>query len=155
MKYGIILGVLLVIYGLIYRYANLEAVPGAGWVFYLAGPILIVFALLAARRSGALSLAGGLGAVFLVSLVGASIYAAYVYGFNAFIDDSLLQTVRADGIAKIESSISDPEKQASRKELIDVFTSPPLFAATIWMQLLIAYSLIGVILAAILRRRVT
>lgn len=152
-KYGIALGIFLVAYGLLYRIAQLDAVPGAGWVFYAAGPVAMWMLLTMKRAAGPLGSAPAFGAALGAAFIGASIYCVYVYGYNAFVDDGLIDKVRADATARNLASGKSAEAIAARARLIESLTTPPTFALTIFFQLMIAYGLAAVPIAALRRRK--
>ncbi len=133
LKHGAYLGGFLAAYGLAFRLLNLGHTSPLAWVFYLALPIAAFLSLTrqAKRQPQTFLQAVMRGSVTV--LAGSAIYAIYVYGFNAFIDDTLITTVRVEQLAEIDASDPKAEKRTAR---VNALTTPPGFAAAIFLQLL-------------------
>ncbi|GAB4520677.1 MAG: hypothetical protein Tsb0010_04980 [Parvularculaceae bacterium] len=147
-RYGVILGVFLVIYGLIFRLLGQDASSPLGWVFYLALPVAVYAALTAYRRAGAQSYWRGATRGAVVTMIGAGIYAVYVFAFNAFIDDTLIASVRETALAELTPDAGAHEAQA---EFIRLLTTAPGFAASIFVQMMIVGSGAALVIAAFMR----
>ena len=93
-RHGLWAGLALILYGILYRVASLDAIPGLIWIFYAALPAAALLGQLRLRRErGTLTVRQGLAIALVVSLIASPIYSVYVWGFNKFIDDSLLEKV--------------------------------------------------------------
>ncbi len=154
-KYGLILGGGLTTYGIIYRLARLERLPGLTWIFYLMVPVAVFFALRALRDSdgGALRFARGVGLGGLVSLAGSSIYAVYVYLYNSFIDDSLLVGIRDGYRQQFEAQGLAGDELALSMAPIITSTQPSLFSLQVGIMLTMAGVIGALLIVVVLRRR--
>jgi uncharacterized protein DUF4199 len=152
-KYGLRLGGFLWVYGLAFRLLELTAASPLAWVFYLALPVAAVLVLYERRKEGALSYRSGLLLSIGVISIGAAVYAIYVFGFNAFIDDSLIQTARENAFALLAERDLTPEQVASREKFIDLSTTPLGFALYIAIQMIIFGTLTSLLIAAVFRRK--
>ncbi len=154
-KHGLILGGGLTAYGIIYRLARLERLPGLTWIFYLMVPVAVFFALRALRDSGegSLRFARGVGLGGLVSLAGSSIYAVYVYLYNSVIDDSLLVGIRHGYRQQFEAQGLTGDELAQAMAPIITSTQPPLFSLQVGIMLTLAGMVGALLIAAALRRR--
>ncbi len=154
-KYGLILGGGLTAYGILYRLARLERLPGLTWIFYLMVPVAVFFALRALRDSGegSLRFARGVGLGGLVSLAGSSIYAVYVYLYNSFIDDSLLVGIRDGYRQQFEAQGLAGNELAQSMAPIITSTQPSLFSLQVGIMLTLAGVVGALLIAAVLRRR--
>lgn len=135
LRHGLYLGGFLIAYGVFFRFADIGHNSPLGWVFYLSLPVAAFLSLKARANKETQSFTQALSRGGVTILVGALLYAIYVYGFNAFIDDSLIQTVREQAFSKIDSADQNAQ---SRISLIRTLTTPHGFATTIFFQLLIA-----------------
>ncbi len=154
-KYGLILGGGLTTYGIIYRLARLERLPGLTWIFYLMVPVAVFFALRALRDSGKgpLRFAHGIGLGSLVSAAGSSIYAVYVYLYNHLIDDSLLVGIRDGYREQFEAQGLAGDELAQAMAPIITSTQPSLFSLQVGIMLTLAGMVGALLIAAVLRRR--
>ncbi len=149
MRYGVYLGGFLVFYGLVFRAFGLDATSPLAIVFYLALPIAIALLLHKARRAGPQSFSQGVLRGAAAIFIGAFIYGVYVYFFNAFIDDTLINSVRERALAGIDAG---DHAAATKIARIDMLTTPHGFAMTIFFQLLIAGSASAFLAAPFFRR---
>jgi hypothetical protein len=148
LKWGLRFGGGLIAFGLLYRVAGLQRVPGLVYLFYLAIPIASFFAL--KNMSVAVRWKNGLGVSIVTAAVAACTYAVFVFAYNQFIDDSLIQQARDSGIAAWEAA-GLPAEEVELRSASPIFT-PFGFAAYIFLLM----SLVGAVFSPALvffRRR--
>jgi len=104
-------------------------------------------------RQGSLSFLQGLGVGSLAAAIAAAVYSVYVYGYNRFIDDSLLRAVFSSQQERLVARGLGEAEVAQATQMLEFFTQPGPFAAVIFVQLLGFAVLCTLVLAAILRRR--
>ena len=80
--------------------------------------------------------------------LGSALYCVHVYGYNGFIDDSLLRDVRADQTAELAARGLDSARHAAAVESIEAFTQPGGFSLAVFIQL----SVVGILASLILAR---
>ncbi len=151
-KTGLVLGIFLVIFGLIYRYGELDRFPILGWIFYLAIPFFMYRWYKAIDRTG-LDFKTSFKWTFFLSLIGNGIYTVFVYVFNKFFDDSLLQKTYLQGIQRLEDKGTTGEELELSKKQMELFTTAELFSLTIFIQLVLFSLLCGLIYGFIAKRR--
>ncbi len=151
-KYGLFLGGFLSAYGLVFRLLNLPFDSPFGWIFYISLPIFAGLALWQLRKTPPLSYWRALGTAAMITVLGGAIYSLYVFAFNAFIDDSLIQAVRDSSLANMASRNLSPEGEEARRALIVWATEPLGFAITIAIQMTIASIVSSFVLAIFFRR---
>lgn len=150
LRHGLYLGGFLSAYGLLFRLLDQHYTSPLGWVFYIALPLAVFVSLKVQANAGPQGFLNGLIRGSIVVAMGAAIYAIYVFVFNAFVDASLIEAVRADSLAKIDAS--DPKADA-QIALTQQLTTPSGFAATIFTQLLIAGVVSALTIAPFVRRK--
>lgn len=153
LRYGLYLGGFLTVYGIIFRLLNLPFDSPLGWVFYAALPVFAGAALLAKRRGGTLSYLEGALTTAGLTILGGVIYSIYVFGFNAFVDDTLILAVRETALADLTARGLDASGEAARRQFIDLTTTPLGFAITIAIQMAVAGLVISLIEPVFFRRR--
>jgi hypothetical protein len=128
MKHAVITGAMLVLYGLVYRIADLETVPGLVWLFYLAIVICAGLTVMVLSRDGR-GWVSCLGEGSLAGAVAALMYAVYVFVYNQWVDDSLLVQLQQDFIVTWEGEGVNAEE--IRRRLQSVTFTPAGFAVQI------------------------
>lgn len=124
-----------------------------GYIFYLALPVAAIAALVERRRLEPVSYIRGFGLSLGVTAIGAVIYAAYVFGYNALIDDSLVQSVRSASLADLANRDLSAEADAARRQMIDMTSTPLGFAITIAIQMIVVGILVSLVVPVFSRRR--
>ena len=119
LKWGLRFGGGLIAFGLIYRLADLQRIPGLVYLFYLAIPVASYFAL--RSMSGAVGWKNGLGVSIGTAVLAACTYAVFVFAYNQFIDDSLIQQVR-------EASVTAWQAAGFSAEEIELRAASPIFS---------------------------
>jgi len=113
-KYGIIIGLVLIVYGMILQFLNLDMkiMQTLGYVKYV---FLIVGIFLAHKAykeggDGYMSIGQGLGIGTLFGLIGGAISGVFSYVYIKFIDDSMLTKIMDFQIEKMEEKEFDDEQ---------------------------------------------
>ncbi len=139
--YGGGFGVLLIVYGVIYRLAGLEQIAGLTAPFYLALPICAYLVARTLPRSGnSLTFSSFATPAIGSSLLAAAMYCIYVFFYNTYVDDSLLQQLVQDSVAAWQAE-GVPQATIDERATSLSFT-PTGFALTVFI-LMSVVSLIG------------
>ena len=148
LRYGLYLGLFLLIYGLFYRLAEVSYSSPLGYIFYIALPIGVFLAIRRFKRGASTATFKNcfiIGAI--VVIIGSAIYSLFVYVYNKFVDDALLRTIREENIEKIGNKGTLTEDQVEQSlKLVDILSQPGAFSITIFIQLLV----FGIITALLL-----
>ncbi len=152
LRWGLALGAAEIAYGVLYRVASLDQVPGLAWIFYLMLPVAGFLALYHARPDG-LTYRRGLGLGTLVGALGSFVYVIYVYLFNRFVDDLLLVQIRESTMATIEARGYTGARLDAALWQVETFTQPAGFSAYVFVRLAIVGTLCAAVLALFLRSR--
>jgi len=106
LKNGIIVGLILIVYGMILQFLNLDLkmMQYLGYVNYV---ILIVFIVLAHKAfkeggDGFMTIGQGLGIGMLLTIIGSVISSIFSYIYLKFIDDSIIQRTLDYQIEELE-----------------------------------------------------
>jgi len=134
LKHGVYLGGFLVAYGIAFRLMGLDHHSPLSWVFYLALPVAAFWSLKTLAKDGPQNYLSGTLRASAMILVGSAIYCAYVYLFNAFVDASLIENLRAEQLASLDPANPAAEKQ---KAQIEQLTTPGGFAVAVYIQLVV------------------
>lgn len=152
-RYGLIIGGALIVYGIFFRVANIHYSSLLAWVFYLLMPAGVVLVLWAYRKSNASAPAfqPGFWAGSLTSVISAALYSVYVFFYNRFIDDSLLQTIITDFRARfIEQGLTGEQFDSAMEQLL-AGASPGLFSIGVFIRLAGLGVLFALVLAPLSR----
>lgn len=157
LQFGWIFGAALIAYGIFYRVADIHYTSPLGWVFYLALPVAAFLALRASQQDRGEPLvfveATRIGSV-TVALASAT-YCVYVFLYNQFVDDSLLQALLDDQQAKFASLGMSGAELEQALQIVKIMTQPGPFSIVVFVQLFLFGLMSTVILAAFLRRNET
>lgn len=146
-KYGIYLGIFLILFGLVFNLGKFHYKSSLGYIFYLAVPVVIFLSLRAyLTNEGILTFGKGVSVSSIVAVVGCLLYGVYVFIYNTFVDDSLLQLVREDQLKLLESLDLAKADLARRVAQIEFQLKPVFFALSVFVRL----TLIGVILSLVI-----
>ena len=111
LKYGIIIGLVFIVYGMILEFMGLELETQQyfGYLNYVLLVVVIVLAHKAFKEGGDgyMSIGQGLGIGTLISLVGGAISGVFSYIYIKFIDDSMLTKIKDLQIEKMEEQGMD------------------------------------------------
>ena len=139
-RFGLITGFAIILYGVVFRLADIHYTSPLTAVFYLLLPAGLVTALWAyakAKREFANFLQTLVGGSILVAIA-ALLYALFVFVYNQYIDDSLIQTVLEDSRqGLITHGQSGAELDESMKRIRSSMGNPARFATLIFVQMLI------------------
>ncbi len=107
LRYGIIIGLIFIVYGLILQFLNLD-MKAMQYLGYLNYVILIVVLVLAHKAfkeggDGFMSIGQGLGIGMLITLVGSVLSAIFTFIYLKFIDDSMLTKILDAQMAELEA----------------------------------------------------
>lgn len=149
--YGIYLGVFLFLYGVIFRIANFHYTSIWAWVFYLAIPIAILTGVFNYNKKEPFSFKKTMKFGIILSSLGSFIYSVYVYLYNQFLDDSLLQAVREDTLQSYEGRGLTNEQMQLVIDQIDLQMHPAFFSFFVFIRLGIIGILSSLILALFFR----
>ena len=96
MKWGLYLGMVMIIYGMVLQVTGQVANQALGYVNYLFVAALMYFAHKSFKEdgSGYMSYGQGLGIGTLMAVVGGAISTIFSYLYVSFVDDSMLETIR-------------------------------------------------------------
>lgn len=111
LKNGIIVGLVLIVYGMILQFLNLEMnmMQKLDYLKYVFVIVVIVLAHKAFKEGGDgyMSIGQGLGIGTLIGLVGGAISGAFLYIYIKFIDDSILTKIKDFQVEKMEEQGMD------------------------------------------------
>ncbi len=152
-KHGLYLGLYLIALGIVLRLTELDRSGSVLPLFYIGGPVVsfMLFRALAAKAS--LSYGRALLMALVAGLIGASLYAVYVYISNGLIDGSFLDYVRAQNVQQIRESGVDGATAREQIDQLDFFLSPPIFALVVWIRLQIVYAVFSALIAFFYRKK--
>jgi hypothetical protein len=149
-NYGLYLGGIMIIIAIL-MYATNMALEGVQWpvyLYYVAFPVIILFAISKYKKSNAniLSLGDALKLGLVIAIISALVYVVYIFIFNYVIDTEFNDKI----IEVTESRIAETDLPVQTKEsqlkMIKRFSSP-MAASIMWIALSmffgLLYSLIG------------
>lgn len=152
LRKGAIFGAVLIALGLLYRLVGFAWNSPMVWVFYGAIPVAVVLALRAYGRSGQQSgWLKGLGIGVGVTVTAAFLYSLFSWGYNALIDDALIQAWREGNLALAEQNAKTPEQLAQAIESIESFATPFAMARAVLFQMSVTGVLSSLLVTTVLR----
>ena len=154
-RFALILGGGLTLYGIFYRLAGLDRVPALAWIFYVMVPVVVALSLRSIRAAagGDLPFGRGVGMGSLVSAGGSLIYGLYVYFYNRFVDDSLLLTIRQGARRRYEARGLTGSELDRVMAAVETSTQPWIFSLQVFVMLTLVGVVASLVVTAILRRR--
>ena len=145
--WGGILAAAMVGYGLVFRLARLDYRSVWRFGFYVLPPVAGLAAQLSwGRAGGAMAYADGFSLATIVVAMGTLAHGLYVYAYNRWIDDSLIQSVVRDRTAQVEARVSDPIRRARSQARLEALGRPGRFAASVTVFLL----LVSIVITAVI-----
>ena len=149
LRYGIIIGLIFIIYGLILQFLNLD-MKMMQYLGYLNYVVLIVAVVLAHKAfkeggDGYMSIGQGLGIGMLITLIGSVISSIFSFLYLKFIDDSMLTKIRDMQIEQMEARGMDDAQIEQAMEMAAKFTGPGMMQ--VWVILVMA--IVGFIISLI------
>ncbi|MEQ8413579.1 MAG: DUF4199 domain-containing protein [Imperialibacter sp.] len=114
LQYGVIAGVVMIIYGLVLQLTGLVFESWASWINYIFLAVIIFLAHKKFKEDGDgfLSFGQGLGVGFWISLVGGVISSVFSFIYITFVDPSFIETM-------MEKARYDMEEQGMADAQID------------------------------------
>ncbi len=150
--YGIVFGVLLIVYGFFYRVAGLERIPGFTAPFYLALPLCAYLTVRALPSpENPLTFRGASVPGVVASVLAAGIYCIFVFFYNAYVDDSLLQQLVQNSVAAWQAQ--DVPQSTIDERLTSFSFTPAGFALTIFILMSLVSIVGGLIVGWIVVRK--
>jgi hypothetical protein len=127
LKYGIIIGLVFIIYGMIIEFLGLD-IEIAQKFNYLSYVFLVIGLVLAHKAfkeggDGFMSIGQGLKIGMLISLVAGLLSAIFTYAYIKFIDDSMLTKIKDLQIEKMEEQGMDDAQIEQAMEIAGKFMS--------------------------------
>ena len=147
LRYGIILGLIMIVYSMILQFIGLATNNWASSVSYI---FLIVGMVMAHKAfkdggDGFMRLGQGLGIGTLISAVSGGISMIFSYLYIKFIDDSMMQLIQDKQIEAMEKQGMDDAQIDQAMEMAEKFSSPEI----IFGIALIAFIFFGFIISLI------
>ena len=151
---GAALGLFEVLYGLFFRLADLHYASAWTWGFYLALPVGVYLAhrFFKRRNEGTMSFKVGMGIAAPVVGIGSAAYCTFVYVYNRFIDDSLLQAIFNDRIRELETQGANAAAMEAATRSLEAFTQPGTFSLSVFAQLVVIGLMAALVVATFTRR---
>jgi hypothetical protein len=127
LKYGIIIGLVFIVYGMILEFMGLE-LETQQYFGYLNYVLLVVVIVLAHKAfkdggDGYMSIGQGLGMGTLISLISGVLSGVFSYIYIKFIDDSMLTKIKDLQIEKMEEQGLDDAQIEQAMEIAGKFMS--------------------------------
>ena len=127
-RYGIITGLVLVIYSLILQLLGLATNKPLGYITYLFLIVLIYLSHKAFKDGGDgyMTIGQGLGIGMLISLIGGVFSGIFSYIYLKFIDDSMIQQIKDMQIEEMEKKGLDDATIEKAVEMTGKFITPEM-----------------------------
>lgn len=141
-----------------FRLLDIHYSSPAGWVFYITIPVLAALVLYVARRDSRLApgFLHRLRTSAFATILAAGIYGAFVFAYNAFVDDSLIIDVLSDAQRRASAAGSSPEEIAATMDAVRAQAGTPArFAASVFVRLSVLGAIVAAISAVLVRPRST
>lgn len=149
-NYGLYLGGIMIIISIL-MYATDMALEGTQWpvyLYYVAFPVIILFAISKFKRSNenVLSLGNALKLGLVIAIISALVYVVYIFIFNYIIDPEFNGKMIEVAESRIADSDLPVETKESQLKMIKMFSSP-MAGSIMWTAMSmffgLLYSLIG------------
>lgn len=128
MKWGLYLGMVMILYSMVLQLTGQVGNQALGYVNYLLAAVLMYFAHKEFKDEGTgfMSYKQGFGIGALMSVVSSVISVIFMYIYVKFIDDSMLDIVRAQQIEELEKQgLSDAQLDQSIA-MMEKFSTPEM-----------------------------
>jgi hypothetical protein len=148
LRYGLILGLVFVVFGLILQMTGLATNNWISSISYVFLIIAIVMGHNAFKEGsdGFMSIGQGIGIGTLMSLIAGTLSSIFTYIYIKFIDDSMMQMIKDKQIESMEAQGMDDAQIDQAMEIAGKFTSPEM----ILVFGILAITFFGFILALII-----
>ena len=151
LNYGLMLGLLMIAIGVV-TYVTGMALEGVQWpniIYYIAFPVVIMYAISQYKKANAntLSLGEALKVGLSIAVVSAIVYLLYGLLFNYVIDPEFMgQMMDMQRDKMLENPNMTPEAVEQSMKMVEMFTNP-LIGSAFWIAMSaffgLIYSLIG------------
>jgi hypothetical protein len=139
LKYGLITGLILVIYNLALYMTGLFTNDKMGWIVYiiLIGMVYLAHKAFKDSGDGFMSLGQGLGLGMLVLIVGGAISSVFSYIYMKFVDNTLIQQIVDATRMKMEEKGLDDEQIDQAMSMTEKMMTP---------EMMILFGMLGLII---------
>ena len=147
LRYGIIIGLVLIVYSLILQFTGQVAnnwLSAVNYIFLIVG-IALAHKAFKEGGDGFMSIGQGLGIGTLISAVSAVISVVFSYIYVKFIDDSMLAVIQEKQIEAMEKQGMDDAQIEQAMEMASKFSTPEVMFG----MALIVFIIFGFILSLI------
>lgn len=132
---GLLVGGLLILYGVLFRLLQFENIPILLWLFYLAPPLAAFLACRASKAANdVLSYKDGFKTALGAALLAGLLYCVYVFLFNQFLDDSLIRGIAA-GTRQDLRNMGNTREEAEALVAAAFFLKPLGFSLYLFAQM--------------------
>ena len=156
LKYGLILGLIFIVYGMILQFLNLDVqlMQNLGNVNYV---IMVVFVVLAHKTfkqegDGFMSLGQGIGLGMLTTLISSVISGVFSYIYLKFIDDSMIQKSLDFQIEQMEKRGMGDDQIDAAMSMTEKFMTPEILPIISIVFLCLAGFVISLIVSLITKK---
>ncbi len=154
LRYGLIFGLIFIVYGMILQFLDLATNQALGYVNYV---ILVIGLVLAFRAfmeggDGYMSLGQGIKIGMLISLVSGALSGIFSYVYIKFVDDSMLEKIKDLQIQKMEEQGMTDDQIDKAVEIAGKFMSAELIPVYAVFGMLIAGFILSLIVVAIMKK---
>lgn len=143
LRYGVILGVVSILFFLILVLSGLDMNSPVRWVGIPINIVIIVLAhnYFKDRGDGFMSYGQGMGITFWLGLIGSAISSIFTYIYLKFIDQSMIGMIRDQQLEAMEQQGMSDEQIEQAMQYTEMFTSP---------EMMLVFGFIGGILMLII-----
>ncbi|MDX5346604.1 MAG: DUF4199 domain-containing protein [Hymenobacteraceae bacterium] len=154
LRYGIITGLVLVIFTLILLLTDMSGEPSISWLAYLIiiGGIVLGMKHFRAENGGFMSYGQGLGLGTLLSVIAGGLAGITTYVYIKFIDSSSVGKILEKQRLDLEERGMDDDQIEQTMAMTEKFTNPEMMLVfTILIYLMVGF-ILSLIIAAIMKR---
>jgi hypothetical protein len=149
LKYGIIIGLIFIVYGMILQFLNLDMkmMQYFGYANYVILIVALVYAHKAFKEGGDgfMTVGQGLGLGMLITIVSTVLSSIFTYIYIKFVDDSMLTKIKDAQIEEMENRGMDDAQIEQAMEIAGKFMS----AEMIPIMAIVVMSIMGFIISLI------
>ncbi len=128
MKYGLITGLVMVIYNLALYVTGLFTNDKLGWAIYIIIAVMVFLAHKAFKEGGDgfMSIGQGLGIGMLLILIGGIISSVFSYAYIKFVDDTIIEQIVEATRVKMEEKGLDDDQIEQAMSVTENFLTPEM-----------------------------
>ena len=154
LRYGLITGLVLIVYSLILNMTGMVGNQALGWINYLIILVGIVMAHNAFKKGGDgfMSYGQGLGIGTILSLVGGIMSGVFAFIYMKFIDSSLLQTINDEAMEKMQEKGMNEDQIDQAMKVTSKFMTPTAILLLAIVGSVIIGFIISLIVSAITKK---